>query len=694
MLDRAQLKAALPEYAITRLIASGGFGFVVAGRHLRLDRPVAVKILMVESDAGVHRDRGAFAAEARLLGRLTHPHIVRVYDYVEHDDLCMIVMEHCAGGTLRSRVTRRPSTTTTVGIGLAVATALDRAHQAQIIHRDIKPANILFTGDGILKVSDFGIAKIVESTGRSTNTVIGTPAYMAPEQFTGKQLSEATDLYALATVLYELLCGRRPFSRNAPPTPAQEHGHEQPPPLERSVPPEIASAVLRALHHDPAHRPATASVFARDLADAATGVFGPSWLTTCAVPIHLTDEVREAVHRGPPSPPVRLPPPLSPATSSAATLPAFRASVDRTGTTEAAKATEAAASRTGSGGGKAGSRPLRRMPRLVRRTFTKTRVAHPAVRPPDSVDCPINSPFDLAAAHENVLFVSQQLLHQVSRVDLGLLTALPLTRPSTADLRRGITTFAGTGKAGRGGDGGPAAEAELDSPAGIALAPDGALYIADSLNDRLRRVSAEGTIATVAADLTTGGLHQPRAVTVGLAGVRYLADTDHHRVWRIDPGGATRPAAGTGVPGFSGDGGPATDARLHRPQALAVDAAGRLLIADRGNRRIRRVDQDGRIETIAGTTYGGRTATAGGPALALDIGDPYGLAVGPDGTIVVVDSARNQVLTIAAADMTTRLLASPAGPVAVTDPGQVTVGPTGTIYLAQPGRHCVTVIFA
>lgn len=271
-LDRANLEAALPGYTVTRLIAGGGFGLVFAGRHLSLDRPVAIKILLPRAD-GASTAQDTFAAEARLLERLAHPHIVRVHDYVERDGLSMIIMEYCGGGTLRRRVREAPTVVTAVGIALAVAAALDLAHRQQVIHRDIKPENVLFADDGTPKVSDFGIAKIVAFTGNPADTVIGTPAYMAPEQFTGTVLRPATDLYSLGIVLYELLSGRTPYAGRGrrhlphPPAPvrtsaavgrrlraARDRGSRDASPRHRSGAPATHGRGLRRrprLRHDP-----------------------------------------------------------------------------------------------------------------------------------------------------------------------------------------------------------------------------------------------------------------------------------------------------------------------------------------------------------------------------------------------------------------------------------------------------------
>ncbi|ABW16416.1 serine/threonine protein kinase [Parafrankia sp. EAN1pec] len=718
-LDRAHLEAALPGYAVTRLIASGGFGLVFAGRHLSLNRPVAIKILLPDSDAGAGAGtaRAAFAAEARLLERLTHPHIVRVHDYVERNDLCMIVMEYCDGGTLRRRAREGLTAVAAAGVGLAIAAALDLAHQEQVIHRDIKPENILFAGDGTPKVSDFGIAKIVESTGNPTNTVIGTPVYMAPEQFTGEPLRPATDLYSLATVLYELLSGRTPFARQgAAIYLASQHLHEPPPPLGAPTPPEIAAVVMRALHKDPHKRHPTAAAFAADLVIAAAGAFGPGWLDGCTVPLHLADEIRTAAHRGsprpvttPPARQTRSPDPLGPSgpgdvsgpdrSPAARNPPALeesdRQKDDALTTTSGpaavsvlppsapvppAPGTGPAARQRGTSTGKA-----RRGWWPGRRRSIREPVVGPATL---SIDYQIDSPFGVAVAPDGALLVSQPLLHRISRVDPGFLINLAHTGTAPGGPARSTTTFAGKGKAGRSGDGGPAPDAELDSPAGIAMSSDGSLLIADCLNDRLRRVSPDGRIETMPA---LPGLRQPRSVTVDPHGVIYLADTGNHRIWRLDPGDGARVVAGSGTPGYSGDGGPAVHASLTRPQAVAVDAQGRLLIADQEHRRIRRVDTTGRITTIAGTAYGGRPASAGQPAHTTDIGAPTGLAVGPDGVIYLADSANNRVLAIAG-DSTVSVLASRSGPVVVADPRQVAVGPSDTVYIAQPGRHRITII--
>ncbi|WP_346434320.1 serine/threonine-protein kinase [Candidatus Protofrankia californiensis] len=192
IVDRAQVAAALPGYELGAQLGAGAYGLVLAGRHRRLNRQVAIKVLTADHDAAA----GSFDAEARLLASMDHPHIVRVHDYTEDHDLCLIVMELLAGGTLTRR-RKGMSPEGACAVGLAVASALSHAHGQGVLHRDIKTDNMLFDATGLLKVTDFGIAKIVEGSAATASAVIGTPTYMAPEQIRGGRLGPATDLYAL-----------------------------------------------------------------------------------------------------------------------------------------------------------------------------------------------------------------------------------------------------------------------------------------------------------------------------------------------------------------------------------------------------------------------------------------------------------------------------------------------------------------
>ncbi|MGH3843965.1 MAG: protein kinase domain-containing protein [Pseudonocardiaceae bacterium] len=219
-----------------------------------------------------------------------------------------------------------------------------------------------------------------------------------------------------------------------------------------------------------------------------------------------------------------------------------------------------------------------------------------------------------------------------------------------------ITTVAGTGRDSYSGDNTPAIEATLSSPDGLALSGDGSLYIADGNYDVIRRVDRAGIITTVAGNRTRGvdgdggpatqaQLASPSQIQFDRAGNLYIADELNNRIRRVDPAGIITTIAGTGVRDFSGDGGPARDARLATPSAVAVDNTGNLYIADELNNRIRRVDPAGTITTIAGT--GGRGFSGdGGRAIGAKLYSPAGVSVEADGAIYIADFAGNRIRKI------------------------------------------------
>ncbi|MFN2504418.1 MAG: protein kinase [Acidimicrobiales bacterium] len=283
-LDRERVTAALPAYEVGAELGRGGWGVVLEGRHRQLGREVAIKQLprAFAADPAV---RERFTAEARLLASLDHPHIVPVYDYVESDGLCLLVMEKLPGGTVWSRFTSSGVTAEAAcGLVLATAAGLHAAHQRGILHRDVKPENLMFSAGGALKVTDFGIAKVVggaETMATRAGEVLGTPAYMAPEQAQAAELGPATDVYAVGIMLYELLSGRLPFPDEGDAMAIlYQHVHEQPSPLTEvapGVPAGVAAVVMRALATRPDQRYPTAEAFGVALAEAATSAWGPGW---------------------------------------------------------------------------------------------------------------------------------------------------------------------------------------------------------------------------------------------------------------------------------------------------------------------------------------------------------------------------------------------------------------------------------
>jgi len=288
-LDREQVRAALPAYEIGGELGRGGWGVVLEARHLRLGREVAIKQLprAFSADPSV---RARFVAEARTLASLDHPHIVPVYDYVEVDGLCLLVMEKLTGGTLWSRfVTDGLTMETSCAIALAACAGLHAAHLRGILHRDVKPENLMFSATGVVKVTDFGIAKVVggsRTMATRAGEVLGTPTYMAPEHARGEPLGPPADVYATGVLLYELLSGHLPFSDEGDALAVlYRHVHEAPVPLQHvapDVPPLVADVVMKALAPRSEERHSTAEALGVALADSAGAAWGPGWASARA----------------------------------------------------------------------------------------------------------------------------------------------------------------------------------------------------------------------------------------------------------------------------------------------------------------------------------------------------------------------------------------------------------------------------
>jgi len=283
-LDREQIAAALPPYEIGDELGRGATGIVLVARHRQLGRYVAVKVLSPE--LADHPDvRRRFAAEAKLLASFSHVHIVPIYDFVERDGLCMLIMERLTGGTLARHTRAGVDPQAGCAAVLAICAALQYAHERGIVHRDVKPDNALVTANGVLKMTDFGIAKVLggsETQLTRSGFVLGTPAYMAPEQAEGSDPGPPTDVYAVGTILYELLAARLPYERDANPLQMlYRRVNVDPKPLLEvapELPPELARVVMGALERDPADRYGTADELGIAIARAAAGVWGDDWL--------------------------------------------------------------------------------------------------------------------------------------------------------------------------------------------------------------------------------------------------------------------------------------------------------------------------------------------------------------------------------------------------------------------------------
>ena len=302
--DASTLKAVLPGYEIGDELGRGAYGVVWAGRHRQLGREVAVKQLspgLVQNQ----EVRARFLAEAQVLASIAHPHIVPIYDYVEHDDACALVMERLGGGTVWNKFVQQGfDQRTACAIALITCSGLQGAHQHGVLHRDMKPENILFGAERALKVTDFGIARVLgedDALATPDGGLLGTPAYMAPEQASGSDIGPPTDVYAAGVMLYELLSGRLPYSEEGGPLAIiLRHVNEVPEPLMKvapATPPQVAEGVMRALARAPEDRFATAEEFGVTIGAAAAAAWGPEWMDGLEIALREPGPILESARR-------------------------------------------------------------------------------------------------------------------------------------------------------------------------------------------------------------------------------------------------------------------------------------------------------------------------------------------------------------------------------------------------------------
>ncbi len=263
-------------YELLALVGAGGMGSVYRARDRELDEIVALKMLNAEligSEAMLER----FRREVKLARRIAHPNVARVHDIGEHAGQRFLTMEFIAGQSLGTKLGREPrlSLGRAVSLALGICAGVSAAHAAGVVHRDLKPDNVMLKDDGQPVVTDFGIARSVQQHDvkqTALGAVVGTPAYMAPEQVEGSSVDERTDVYALGVLLFELLTGRLPFEGDSPYVVAAKRLSEPAPDPRQAradIPDAVARVVLTCLARDPAHRYASVDALASALAAAA-----------------------------------------------------------------------------------------------------------------------------------------------------------------------------------------------------------------------------------------------------------------------------------------------------------------------------------------------------------------------------------------------------------------------------------------
>ena len=257
-------------YELLQCVGEGGMSFVYKARCRKLNRFVAVKILKDEFKNNEEIVR-RFKKEATAIANLSNPNVVNVLDVGTQDDINYIVMEYVEGKTLKDIIKEKGALPyeVAISIGIKVAKALECAHKSGIIHRDVKPQNILVTEEGVVKVTDFGIAKSMDSsTIAHTNSVMGSAHYFSPEQAKGTYTDYRTDLYSLGIVLYEMVTGVVPFNGDSPVTVAVKHIQEKaipPKNINQNIPNSLNDLIMKAMEKDPVNRYQTAKEIIGDL---------------------------------------------------------------------------------------------------------------------------------------------------------------------------------------------------------------------------------------------------------------------------------------------------------------------------------------------------------------------------------------------------------------------------------------------
>jgi sugar lactone lactonase YvrE len=313
-----------------------------------------------------------------------------------------------------------------------------------------------------------------------------------------------------------------------------------------------------------------------------------------------------------------------------------------------------------------------------------------------SVQAQVNSPSAVAVDLLGNVYIADTRNHRIRKVDAS----------------GTISTVAGNGVAGFSGDGGQAVNAQLNQPLGVAVDVSGNLYISDTLNNRIRKVDVHGRISTVAGNgsLGFGGdggpatqatLSRPVGLAVDFFGSIYIADVDNSRIRKVDLTGRITTIAGSETEGFSGDGGPASRAELSRPRDVAVDGLGNLYIADTNNNRIRRVDLNGIISTVAGNGEPGFSGD-GQAAIRASLNFPRGVAVDSFGQVYISDMMNNRVRMVNFQGIISTVAGNgqpgfggdggPAAQAQLHFPRGIRVAPSSAIYIADLDNHRVRVV--
>lgn len=654
-------------YQIVREIGSGGMGRVYQAVDTETGRPVAAKVLIAGEDIDL-KGLLRFQQEGAVLSTLKHPNIVQVYGTHLEEHTSSIIMELLEGSSLGDMLQRERLTRPRIRhIMRQVASALAYAHSRGIVHRDVKPDNIMVVGDDHVKVTDFGIARVLQEGGTlntQTGTAIGTPLYMSPEQIEGHKLDGRSDIYSFGAVLYQTVTGRPPFDGGDPLTIAFKHVHRAPdPPGEVSgdVPEDWEDLILRCLAKNPNDRPQTAAGLEEEVAALTLSDSAPRGRTTgpdphVAPPAPEEDEARAQEARE------RLE-----AGKSKEMTGEFRSALRayRTGLTVAPPG------------------PIRdelenAVTRVSARSATPSPdgaavIADPPLATPPAPAGPASS--SSTAPASGPASPRQRSSRGIPRLWLavggGAVVVLAIALALIVGRSGGSHNAVGSPTAVPHGSGGGGAPSSMARPDFAAVTSSGALYVSDTGHDRIDNVSASGAVVSQwgASGSGAGQLRRPMGVALDTTGNVYVADAGNNRVQKFSPGG--EPLAQWEGP---------SSARFNDPQAVAVDARGRVYVADTGNNRVVVLTPGGKVAAVWGASE----------SSSVSFDHPAGIAVDPAGGIYVADTGNNQIQKLSSSGQGLGAWGTAgSGAGQFNAPHGLAIDTQGNVYVADTGNNRV-----
>ncbi|MBV9280070.1 MAG: protein kinase [Chloroflexi bacterium] len=607
-------------YQLVRKIGAGGMGKVFEATDSQTGRPVAAKILMASDEDNLDALL-RFYQEGALLSTLKHPNIVRVYGTFLEEQTCAIIMELIEGQSLAEVLRTGPlSLPRAKHLAHQAALALEYAHGRGIIHRDIKPGNVMVRPDDHVKVTDFGIARVVRH-GATLNTVtgmtLGTPLYMAPEQIEAGKVDGRADIYSLGSVVYQMVTGRPPFEGDDPLSIAFMHVHKPPAPpaeIQAGVPEDWEALILKALAKDPADRFQSAA----QMAEAISRLGGePSTDSRPAPDASQTAVPPLRARPAPaPEPPAPAPGPVQPSPDPESPPAAVVPSAPPPSSAAPAAAEQSwmrrrwpilAASLVGA---------LILAGALIAYAFrpTSSRPTSSAVvsRLLRTLGGGGTGPGQFKGAED----VAVDTAGNVYVADMGnnrIQKLSPSGKPLAAWGTSGDTAglFAG--------------------PTGVALDDVGNIYVADSNHSTIEKIAPDGAVLDHWGGQGTNpgqfsGLH---SVAVDAQGDIYAADFGNNRIQKLSPSGQVLAVWGD-LAGGSAAG------QFHGPVSVAVDGHGDVYVADFYNDRVQELSPSGRPLTQF-TTWG---------AAGTGTRHPHGVAVDAHGDVYIADFANRDVVEL------------------------------------------------